>query len=171
MAHLPTSDSDRSSCGDRSGPSCLGSSSKHPGTTKGLLWFDQELLLCVVGASQEEERGDDEHGDAEHSGEVLRERHGLSSLEDVVEEEEVHQQEPDDDSDSECLLHVPFSLAATWACALAALRHTCTPRTRIEATSRPDSSRARHGKVRLSSPTHRFPRLHSALRHQSAHPA
>ena len=110
MAHLPTSDSGRSSCGDRSGPSCLGSSSKNPGTTKGLLWFDQELLLYVVGASQEEERGDDEHGDAEHSGELLRERHGLSSLEDVVEEEEVHQQEPDDESDCECLLHVPSLL-------------------------------------------------------------
>ena len=65
----------------------MGSSSKYQGTTKGLLWLDPELLLYV--ASQEE-RGDDEHGDAEHSGEVLRERHGLSSLEDVVEEEEIH---------------------------------------------------------------------------------
>src|SRR5207342_1016403 len=67
----------------------------------------RNLLLDAAGASQEVERGDNEHGDAQHSGEVLRERHSLTCLEDVVEEEEVHQQEPDDDSDSECLLHVP----------------------------------------------------------------
>jgi hypothetical protein len=46
----------------------------------------RNLLLDGAGASQEVEGGDDEHGDAQHSGEVLRERHSLSCLEDVVEE-------------------------------------------------------------------------------------
>src|SRR4030095_14428056 len=76
-----------------------------PASASGDRW--RNLLLDGAGASQEVEGGDDEHGDAQHSGEVLRERHSLSCLEDVVEEEEVHQQEPDDQSDRECLLHVP----------------------------------------------------------------
>ena len=141
----------------------LGSSSKHSGTTKGLLWLDPELLLYVVGASQEEERGDDEHGDAEQSGEVLRERHGLSSLEDVVEEEEIHQQEPDDESDSECVLHVP-SLLRRLGHAPEQSRDTLVRRERgSPPPSRPILHELATGRVRLSSRTHRVRRLHSAL--------